>query len=297
MATGVVQAIVDQQKWIDEISDRLQPLVNNAFASGGEVGHTVKDFLNGVWLGHPLHPVITDVPVGAWTMTELLDLISAARGGDEGLDRASDITLGAGIVAAVGAAITGIADWSDVGGSHRRMGMAHALVNSVGLGFQLGSLALRMGGNKKSRGVAQGLSATGYLFNALAAYVAGELVFNLGQAVNRDAWVTGPEKYTDVIAEDDLQEGVMSKVEVDGRPIVLLKHPDGIHAFDGTCPHYGGPLWEGELKDDGHVVVCPWHASHFDVRDGTVVHGPATAPVPCYDVRRRKGRLEVRMEK
>jgi nitrite reductase/ring-hydroxylating ferredoxin subunit/uncharacterized membrane protein len=294
MATGVVQAIVDKQPWIDELSDVIQPLVNNAFSSSGQAGHMVKDFLNGVWLGHPLHPVITDVPIGAWTISELLDLISAARGDDAGLDAASDITLGAGIVAAVGAAVTGIVDWSDVGGSHRRLGMAHALLNVAGLTLNVGSLALRMG-NSRGRGAARVLSAAGYLTSALAAYVAGELVYNLGQAVNRDAWVEGPEKYTDVASVDDLKDGKMVKVEYEGRPIVLLKHEDGTHAFEGTCPHYGGPLWEGKLEEDGHVVVCPWHGSHFDVRDGSVVHGPATAPIPCYQVRQRKGRVEIRL--
>jgi nitrite reductase/ring-hydroxylating ferredoxin subunit/uncharacterized membrane protein len=294
MGSGVVQQIVDRQKWIDELSDVIQPIVNNAFSSGGEAGRIVKDFLNGVWLGHPLHPVITDVPVGAWTITQLLDIISAAIVDDAGLDAASYMDLGAGIVAALGAAVTGITDWSDVGGSHRRLGMAHALVNVAGLTLNACSMGLRLGG-KRRRGTARVLSSGGYLLNALAAYIAGELVYNLGQQVNRTAWVAGPEKYTDVAAVDDLKDGEMVKVEVEGRPVVLLKDEDGIHAFEGTCPHYGGPLWEGEL--DGHVVTCPWHGSQFDVRDGRVVHGPATAPVPCYDVRKRVGQVQIRLER
>ncbi|MDQ5824527.1 MAG: non-heme iron oxygenase ferredoxin subunit [Chloroflexota bacterium] len=294
MATGVSQAIIDRQKWLDDISDKLQPLINDTFSSGGEVGKLAKDFLNGVWLGHPLHPVITDVPVGAWTMTQLLDLISLMRGDDSGLDAASDITLGAGIVAALGAAVTGLADWSDVGGSHRRMGMAHALLNMGGLTLNVASLALRMGG-KKNRGVARSLSAGGYVLNAAAAYVAGELVYNLGQAVNRDAWVDGPNKFTDVASLEELREGEMVKVDYDGRPIVLLQHDDGIHAFEGTCPHYGCGLWEGKLDD--HTLTCQCHGSQFDVRDGSLLHGPATAPVPSYDVRRRMGRVQIRMRK
>ncbi|MDQ3707538.1 MAG: non-heme iron oxygenase ferredoxin subunit [Chloroflexota bacterium] len=294
MATGVSQAIIDRQKWLDDISDKLQPLINDTFSSGGEVGKIAKDFLNGVWLGHPLHPVITDVPVGAWTMTQLLDLISLMRGDDAGLDAAADITLGAGIVAALGAAVTGLADWSDVGGSHRRMGMAHALLNMGGLTLNVASLALRAGG-KKNRGVARSLSAGGYVLNAAAAYVAGELVYNLGQAVNRDAWVDGPNKFTDVASLEELREGEMVKVDYDGRPIVLLQHDDGIHAFEGTCPHYGCGLWEGKLED--HTLTCQCHGSQFDVRDGSLLHGPATAPVPSYDVRRRMGRVQIRMRK
>src|SRR5438105_9596392 len=91
MAKGLAQAVIDRQKWLDDVADAVQPLINQAFSNAGETGHTVKDFLNGVWLGHPLHPVITDVPIGAWTMTELLDLISASKGDDAGLDAASDI--------------------------------------------------------------------------------------------------------------------------------------------------------------------------------------------------------------
>src|SRR5436190_3470478 len=188
MATGIVQAIVDRQPWLDDLSDVVQPIINQAFSSGGEAGHMVKDFLNGVWLGHPLHPVITDVPIGAWTMTELLDLVSAARGDDPGLDMAADITLGAGIVAAVGAAVTGITDWSDVGGSHRRLGMAHALINVAGLTLDIGSLALRTGSNGRNRGAARVLSAGGYLLSAFAAYVAGGLVFHPGPGLKRGDW-------------------------------------------------------------------------------------------------------------
>jgi nitrite reductase/ring-hydroxylating ferredoxin subunit/uncharacterized membrane protein len=294
MATGFAQAIIDKQHWLDELSDAIQPLVNRAFSSGGEAGHVVKDFLNGVWLGHPLHPVITDVPIGAWTMTELLDLLSTMRGDDPALDAASDITLGAGIVAALGAAVTGITDWSDVGGEQRRLGMAHALLNVAGLSLCVGSLAVRMGGsNGRGRGTARVLSAAGYSISALAAYVAGELVYGKGMAVNRQAWVDGPEKFTDAAAEDDLAEGKMVRVEVEGRPIVLLKHDDGFHAFEGTCPHFGCGLWEGKL--DGHILTCPCHGSQFDVSTGALIHGPATSPVASYDVRRQKGRLQVRL--
>lgn len=294
MATGIAQAIVDRQQWLDDLADAIQPLINSAFSSAGETGHSVKDFLNGVWLGHPLHPVITDVPIGAWTISELLDLISASRGEDAGIDAASDIALGAGIVAALGAAVTGLTDWSDSGGAQKRLGMAHALLNVAGLTMNLGSLAMRMVGNRRNRGIARLLSAAGYLTAATAAYVAGDLVFNLGMAINRDAWVSGPKEFTDVASVAELQDGKMSKVEVKGRPIVLLKHEDGLHAFEGTCPHYGCGLWQGKL--DGHVVTCPCHGSQFDITDGHLIHGPATSPIPTYAVRESGGRVEVKRE-
>jgi nitrite reductase/ring-hydroxylating ferredoxin subunit/uncharacterized membrane protein len=289
---GIAQEIIDRQEWLDDLADSIQPVINQAFSSGGEVGHIVKDFLNGVWLGHPLHPVITDVPIGAWTMTELLDLLSAARGGDQGLDRASDISLGAGVMAALAAAAAGIADWSDVGGAHRRMGLIHGLINVAGLSMNVASLALRMGGNGKSRALARGLSAAGYLTSAGAAYIGGELIYNLGMAINRNAWNEGPEKYTDVVAADELEDGKMQHYEVDGKDVVIVKHEDGIHAFGGICSHYGCGLWEGKLEE--HTVTCQCHGSQYDIRDGSLIHGPATAPVPSYQTRRYGGKVQIR---
>lgn len=186
METGSVQTIVDRQQWLDDVSDAIQPVVQGAFSSGGEAGKVAKDFLNGVWLGHPLHPVITDVPVGAWTITQLFDLVSAMRDDDPAMDAAADLALGAGIVAAVAAAVTGFTDWSDTQGTRRRMGIAHALINTGGLALNVASLGVRMG-DKKNRGLARTLSAGGYLLNSMAAYVGGELVYTMGQGVKREA--------------------------------------------------------------------------------------------------------------
>src|SRR6476660_5098848 len=150
MSTGIAESIIDRQKWLDDLSDAIQPLIVDLYKNTGEAGHVAKDILNGVWLGHPLHPAITDVPIGAWTMSEMFDFLSMARGGDANLDAASDLTLGMGILAALGAAVTGINDWSDIDqGSRRRMGLAHGLLNVAGVTLNLGSLGLRVvGGNR-----------------------------------------------------------------------------------------------------------------------------------------------------
>src|SRR5213596_2180425 len=126
-----------EQEWLDPAGDALRSAINNAFE--GDTGRTLKDVLNGVWLGHPLHPVITDVPIGAWTTAQVLDVISAQRGDDAGLDEAADLALGLGVVAAVGAAATGLTDWSEVGGVQRRLGLVHGLINVAGLGLNLAS--------------------------------------------------------------------------------------------------------------------------------------------------------------
>lgn len=295
MSTGIVQSFTDSQKWLDNWSDAIQPLIEKAFTSTGEPGRVTKDLLNGVWLGHPLHPALTDVPIGAWTMSQLFDLLSIARGGDDNLDMAADVTLGAGIVAALGAAVTGITDWSDINSynaSRRRMGLAHALLNVAGLTLNLGSLGLRLTG-KRNRGLSRTLSAGGYAFTTLAAFTAGDLVFTLGTSINRNAWVEGPDKFTDLAATADIPEGKMKKFDLKGHPVVVLKHDDGIHAFGGTCSHLGCDLWRGKLE--GHVVTCPCHGSQFDITDGSNVHGPATAPVPSYEVQEREGMLQVKL--
>lgn len=293
MTTSPAQAIVDKQKWLDGISDAVQPIITGAFSNAGETGRTAKDLLNGVWLGHPLHPVITDVPIGAWTMSELFDLISAMVGGDKGLDKAADITLSAGVVAAVGAAITGITDWSDVHEpERRRMGTAHALINVAGLALNIGSLGLRLRGDGRNKGLARTLSAGGYLLAAFAAYIAGDLVYTMGQAVNRNAWLQGPDKFTDIGPADTLKAGEMQRFEVANSPVVVVKDADGIHAFGGTCSHAGCGLWEGTLE--GHIVTCKCHGSQFDITDGSLIHGPATASVPSYQIREHDGHLQVR---
>lgn len=293
MATGAAQAIIDRQQWLEDLADAAQPLIKELFNSGGEVGRAAKDFLNGVWLGHPLHPVITDVPIGAWTVSELFDLLSATRGGDEMLDSAADLTLGTGVVAALGAAVTGITDWSDADGTQRRVGAAHAVLNVAGLTLTLGSLALRV--SNGPRGLARTLSAGGYVISALAAYVAGDLVYGLGMAVNRDAWVEAPTKFVDAVAVGDLHQGEMVKADVRNNPVVLVQHDDGIHAFGGRCSHFGCPLWrEGEL--DGHTVTCKCHGSQFDITNGKVLHGPATSPLPSYEVKEVEGKVQVRLK-
>ena len=190
MATvGLVQGFIDKQTWLDGISEAVQPVLEKAFSETGEPGRVLKDLLNGVWLGHPLHPVITDVPIGAWTVSQVLDIISLAAGDDDNLDRASDMALGIGVVAAVGAAVTGIVDWSDTYGSPRRMGMAHALLNTLALTLNVGSLGLRAGG--RSNRAWQGFFPLRHTGPPRLLPLSGASLSNLGQSVNRNAWTSG----------------------------------------------------------------------------------------------------------
>jgi 3-phenylpropionate/trans-cinnamate dioxygenase ferredoxin component len=82
---------------------------------------------------------------------------------------------------------------------------------------------------------------------------------------------------------DDLDEGELIAVEIDGEPVCLAKVDGTVYAFTGTCTHIGGPLQEGELDDD--VVTCPWHGAQFNVRTGKVLRGPARQDIQTYSVR------------
>ncbi len=82
---------------------------------------------------------------------------------------------------------------------------------------------------------------------------------------------------------DDLEDGELMPVEVDGEPVCLAKVDGEVYAFTDDCTHIGGPLNEGEL--DGEVLTCPWHGAQFDVRSGKVLRGPARQDIQTYAVR------------
>ena len=163
MAKGLVEQLLAKQAWVDQVADALQPIINDLFNNSGQAGPHGQGRIERRLVGHPVHPMITDVPVGAWTLAQVFDVVSAQRGDDAGLDNASDLAVGVGVVAAVGAAVTGFTDWSEVGGVQRKMGLVHGLLNGVSLVFYLGSLALRLNGSNRAR--ARTLSATGYLIS------------------------------------------------------------------------------------------------------------------------------------
>jgi nitrite reductase/ring-hydroxylating ferredoxin subunit/uncharacterized membrane protein len=290
MARDVVDDLIKEQPWLDQVADVVQPLVGNALTAG-PLPYKVKDFLNGVWMRHSLHATLTDLPIGAFTMGLLVDLLAMRDDDDGDVNMVADTLVATGLVTAVPTAAAGLADWSEIGGQPRRVGVAHALLNTLGLALNALSLLIRW--NRGNRNVARGLSLLGYGVMAGGAYLGGHLVYRLGTAVSRTAFVDGPEKYTPVVDAEELEEGQMQKVLADGRPVVLLKEGRKVYCFDGTCPHFGGPLWEGELE--GHTVTCPWHGSQFDITDGSIQRGPTTHPVPTYDTRTRAGKIEIRL--
>lgn len=248
------------------------------------VPQPVRDVLDGVWLGAPLHPALTDVPLGAWSAAAALDIIGS---------EAADDALAVGVLAVLPAALTGLNDWSHLKGEPKELGIRHALLNSGALLLNVGSLALR---RKGRRGVARILSGAAFLGTLYSAHLGGRLSFGLGVRVNHTAFEHPRDRYAPVIDAKQLDDGGLHRVELEGEAVVVAKCEDGeVCAISAVCTHMGGPLDKGER--DGDTVACPWHGSSFDLRTGEVEHGPAVFPQPRYETRVRAGKVEIRAAK
>jgi nitrite reductase/ring-hydroxylating ferredoxin subunit/uncharacterized membrane protein len=246
----------------------------------------VKDLLSGAPVGHPLHPALTDVPIGSFAAATVLDLIGGRRSED-----AVEALLALGIAAAVPTASAGLADWSDTYGSERRIGAVHALSNVASLCLFAGSLVARRRGR---RGLGRALSLAGMTTLATGGYLGGHLTYSRGVGVNNSFHQHEPDDWTAVLDAADLPAGSPINVDVGDATILLYRAADQILAIGSRCSHAGGPLHEGKIDDGNLCVACPWHGSVFRLEDGGVVHGPASVPQAAYDVRVNDGRVEVR---
>lgn len=291
MPTKSLMKIIDDQQWLGEAGEAIQPVILNAFKAGGKTGDAIKNFLHGKWLGHALHPMVTDVPIGAWTVTAVLDTMELC-GSDE-YKSGADAAVTIGLAGAAGAAVTGLTDWTATTQIERKAGLAHAILNVTATALYLTSAILRK--NEKSRKTAISLSMLGYCITTASAYIGGNLVYNQQMGVNHAAEPEGfPNDFVAVCAEDDLKENTMKCVQAKKVNVLLARKNGEIFAIANTCSHMGGPLDEGELLE-GCKVRCPWHGSVFSLKDGSVIDGPATEPQPEFDVRTSNGQIEVRL--
>jgi nitrite reductase/ring-hydroxylating ferredoxin subunit/uncharacterized membrane protein len=202
---------------------------------------------------------------------------------------AADTSIAIGLAGAAGAAITGLADWSDVDPPARRLGLIHGLLNVGATALFATSLILR---KKKARSQGLGIGALGYALMTYSAHLGGKLVFKHRVGVDRTAGETFPEDFTAVLPESNLSDNTPTRAMCQGVPILLVRRGDRLFAMAETCSHFSGPLSEGKL--DGDSIVCPYHASRFALEDGRVLNGPAVHPQPCLEVRVCNGQIEVR---
>ena len=249
----------------------------------------LRDLLHGVPIGHPAHPPMVQLPIGLWLSAVALDHVPGAEQG-------ADALVGMGILAAVPAAASGVTDWSELNPRPARVGAVHALANSVGLVLFAGSLAARRSGH---RGLGRGLALLGISSVGVGGVLGGHLSFAQASGANHVADMVDrvPADWQAVGTFADLPEGQPVNKLLGEVPLLVVR--DGLTArvLANRCGHLSGPLSDGELTGSGaeQCVVCPWHGSTFRLVDGSVVHGPATAPQPAFDVRVRAGALEVRL--
>jgi nitrite reductase/ring-hydroxylating ferredoxin subunit/uncharacterized membrane protein len=253
-----------------------------------EVGpSTLKDALSGTWMGHALHPILTDVVIGSWTSATLLDLL-----GGEGSDEAARRLIAVGIAAYPVTALTGLSDWADseaVDADVRRVGLVHAAVNAVALGLYGASLVSRRRG-LRGRGIALALAGAGMM--TVGGHLGGHLAFRLGVGVDQTAFDRGPEDWTEALHADALHDAQPLAVQVGDTPVMLVREGDEVLALHDRCSHRGCSLATGEVHEG--AVTCACHGSRFDLRTGAVLRGPATAPQPVLDARTLAGHIQVR---
>jgi nitrite reductase/ring-hydroxylating ferredoxin subunit/uncharacterized membrane protein len=271
---------IERVRSLDAVGKVLSEAVSKVVRPG-----RTKDLLAGTWLGHPVHPMLTDVPIGAWTSAFVLDLFGGRQA-----RRAADALVGVGVLAAVPTAATGLSDLADVEHSQQRiLGTAHALGNVTAVALYGGSFLARRRG-RRNLGVR--LATLGAAVVTGSGFIGGHLAYRKGVGVDETVFRRRLDDWTPVLEERELAEAEPRRATAGGTDILLYRRGDRVFALADRCSHRGGPLHEGRV-DDGKVT-CPWHQSTFRLDDGAIVQGPATAPQPCYEVRVRDGAIEVR---
>jgi nitrite reductase/ring-hydroxylating ferredoxin subunit len=253
----------------------------------------VKDFLHGSWLGHPLHPVLVQVPVGSWASAALLDAIPPLR-------PAATVLIGTGVATAVPAALAGAADWSEQGTGVRRLGAIHAVLNTAALGLYVGSLVAR----GKGRGtLGRVLSYTGLTIAGGSAAIGGHMSYAQSSGASHAATAVRAltTDWIDLGPLDDLPEGRPALRTGKGSsvavPLVAVRRGARVDVFVGACSHLSGPLYEGRVETvhGQECLVCPWHGSAFDLDKGQPRRGPAANPQEKLEVRMEAGRVMARV--
>ncbi|HEY2280822.1 MAG TPA: Rieske (2Fe-2S) protein [Streptosporangiaceae bacterium] len=261
----------------------------------------VRDALHGVWLGHPLHPVLVQVPVGAWLSAAFLDTV----GNEDGARH----LIGLGLLASAPAAVAGWADWSEQHEQQLRTGVVHAAANSAAITLYTGSLVARA---RRRTGLGKALGYAGLAAVALASMLGGDISYRQAGGANHAEEVPHlvPPGWQDLLPLAELVPGEPAKAMLGDVPLFVLRSGDEVSVLANKCSHMSGPLSEGtlsegtlsegtlsdgELSGDGQdgCVTCPWHGSVFRLRDGAVVHGPATADQPAFDTRVEAGMVQV----
>jgi len=284
-AAPAPHAVIDSlahRETLDAPAQAIGKAVRDAIPRG-----PVKDALSGTPLGHAFHPVMTDVPIGTWMSSVILDLI----GGEDG-ERAADRLLATGLAAALPTFLSGWNDWADTEAANdgvRRVGIVHAACNGSAGALFAASYAARRGGHR-GRGKLLSLAGLGLL--GAGGWLGGHLAYAQGVGVDTTVFEQGADGWAAAIADAELADGEPRCAAVDGNPVLLVRQHGRIHALSDRCAHRAGALHEGELGDG--TITCPLHGSCYRLEDGAVERGPSAYPQPRYETRVTDGTIEVR---
>jgi nitrite reductase/ring-hydroxylating ferredoxin subunit/uncharacterized membrane protein len=277
MGRGLLERLERANK-LDRIGDPLVPRLQ-ALLKG-----RVRDALHGVWLGHPLHPAMVQVPVGAWFSAAIVDAVP-------GMDTCATVLVGAGTASAVPAVVAGWNDWSSLSmPQQRRVGLVHATANALGLGLYTASLVFRLTGNHR---MGRRLGYAGLSAVSVGAYLGAHLSYRMAAGVNQAAPLTQriPEGWHDLCELAALNTQQRLVATIGDVPVLVTRTGEQVTAMIEHCGHETGPLGEGEFTrvDGAECVVCPWHGSTFRLADGVVLRGPAATDQPTLRTRIRQG--------
>ncbi|MGH3543987.1 MAG: Rieske 2Fe-2S domain-containing protein [Mycobacterium sp.] len=288
--------VLGRQEWLDRPSYRFEHALTFVFNTLGGARERVTNVLHGVWLGHPLHPPLASLSTGSIGTTVALDVVRevrvlAGRPAFELRDvsRFARRALTVGILANIGAAVTGVTDWQHTHEQSRRIGLVHGVLNTVAMGLYALSWWERRRGRHR-RGVID--SALGYGITMASGYLGGAMVFGSGVGMDQSGKRLGLDEWTPVLPIEELPEDRPHRVGVDGVGLILYRSGQQVSAVGEFCPHLAAPMADGWI--DRGRIVCPWHGSRFDVDSGEVLRGPAAAPLPCYQTRLVDGMVELR---
>lgn len=284
LARWLVRVIDAQGVWTKPLGDLTHRFVHWVF----HLMPALRDLLNGRWLGHPLHAVLTDAPIGILFLVIVFDVLQMAE--------AAAWALGVGILAMIAAALAGYADYADTDGKARERATLHSTLMVIALVGYVVSLWIRLQPGVALFGSPPAgpvwLSIFSFLVLTAGAYVGGDVVYVLGNMVSRHAFRGAGTKWialepAEVDADGGITEGKPVKAKLGINQLVLVRQGEQILALHDTCAHAGGPLSEGAIVDG--AIECPWHQSRYRLENGHVVQGPSVYDQPAYEVRAREG--------
>ena len=285
---SVLHDLTERIGRIEALDDLAAPMAESVHKATRPA--LVKNALSGTWLGHKLHPLLTDLVIGSWGSAQILDWY-----GGEDAEGAVDLLTVVGLAASLPTSWSGMADWSDTYGAARRVGVVHSLANLAAEGLFAASLLARRTGRREQ---ARWLGFAGVSVLGLGGYLGGHLSYAQGVGVDHTAFNSGPDEWTATgLAVEELRDGDLRRVRAGEREVLVTRQAGRLLALDNRCTHAGEPLDGGKVEAAGTedaCLTCPWHGSAFRLRDGAVLRGPAATPQPMLDAREADGRIEVR---